>query len=159
MAMLARGEVDAFLGFPPEPQQLQAQEIGHVVVNTATDKPWSQYYCCMVVGNRSFVQQHPVATRRALRAILKATDICATDPSKVAEALVSRGYLQDRALAEQVLRDVPYSHWREYDPEDTSRFYALKMHEAGMVKTSPNELIARSADWRFFNELKQELKA
>jgi NitT/TauT family transport system substrate-binding protein len=35
----------------------------------------------------------------------------------------------------------------------------LRLHEAGMIKSSPNKLIAESADWRFLNELKRELKA
>ena len=65
--LLAEGKVDAFLGFPPDPQDLRARKIGHVVVNSATDRPWSQYFCCMVVANREFVARHPVATKRAAR--------------------------------------------------------------------------------------------
>ena len=49
--------------------------------------------------------------------------------------------------------------WREFDPEDSLRFYALRLHEAGMIKSSPNALIAEGTDWRFLNELKRELKA
>ena len=56
------------------------------------------------------------------------------------------------------MQDVPYSKWREYDPEDTVRFYALRLQEAGMIKTSPQKLIAQGTDWRFLNELKKELK-
>ena len=75
-----KGKIDAFLGFPPEPQELRARHIGHVVVNSAVDRPWSQYFCCMLAGNREYVRKHPVATKRVLRAILKAADLCATDP-------------------------------------------------------------------------------
>jgi NitT/TauT family transport system substrate-binding protein len=39
------------------------------------------------------------------------------------------------------------------------RFYALRLHEVGMVKSSPNKIIAEGTDWRFLNELKRELKA
>ena len=39
------------------------------------------------------------------------------------------------------------------------RFYALRLHEAGMIKSSPNEILAEGTDWRFLNELKRELKA
>ena len=39
------------------------------------------------------------------------------------------------------------------------RFYALRLHEAGMIKSSPNGIIAEGTDWRFLNELKRELKA
>ena len=43
--------------------------------------------------------------------------------------------------------------------EDTLRFYALRLHEAGMIKSSPQKIIADGTDWRFLNELKRELKA
>ena len=80
MELFAEGKVDAFLGFPPEPQELRARKIGRVILNTTTDKPWSQYFCCIAYGNREFVRDHPVATKRFLRAILKAADICAAEP-------------------------------------------------------------------------------
>src|SRR5205809_5747304 len=82
MRLLAEGKIDAYLGFPPEPQALRAKGIGRVVVNSAVDRPWSQYFCCMLVGNREFVRRHPVATKRALRAILKAADLCAAQPER-----------------------------------------------------------------------------
>ena len=57
--LFAEGKIDAFLGFPPEPQRLRAQNIGRVIVNSAQDRPWSQYYCCMLAGNREFVRRIP----------------------------------------------------------------------------------------------------
>ena len=39
------------------------------------------------------------------------------------------------------------------------RFYALRLHELGMIKTDPKTIIAKGTDWRFLNELKRELKA
>ena len=53
---------------------------------------------------------------------------------------------------------LPYSAWRTYDPEDTLRFFSLRLHEAGMIKSSPQKIIANGTDWRFLNELKKELK-
>jgi NitT/TauT family transport system substrate-binding protein len=156
--LLAAGQIDAYLGFPPDPQELRAKNIGHVVVNSTIDRPWSQYFCCMVAGNRAFAAQHPVATKRALRAILKAADRCAREPAHVAQALVDQGYAERYEYALQTLQEIPYAKWREYNPEDTVRFYALRLHEAGMIKSSPQKLIAQDADWRFLNELKKELK-
>jgi len=156
--LLAQGKIDAFLGFPPEPQELRAKKIGHVVVNSMMDRPWSQYFCCMVIGNQEFVRKHPVATKRALRAILKATDICALEPELAARSIVDRGFTQRYDYALQTMREVPYNRWREYDPEDTVRFYALRLHEAGMIKSSPQTIIDQGTDWRFLNELKKELK-
>ena len=46
-----------------------------------------------------------------------------------------------------------------FSPEDTIRFYALRLHEVGMVKASPQKILAQGTDWRFLNELKKELKA
>jgi NitT/TauT family transport system substrate-binding protein len=157
--LLAEGKVDGFLGFPPDPQDLRARKIGHVVVNSATDRPWSQYFCCMVVANREFVARYPVATKRALRAILKGDQVCALDPARAARAYRDRGFDVPEPLALQALKEVPFGQWRVYDPADTLRFYALRLHEAGMIKASPQKILAQGTDWRFLNELRKELKA
>jgi NitT/TauT family transport system substrate-binding protein len=156
--LLAEGKVDAYLGFPPDPQELRARKVGHVVVNSAVDRPWSQYFCCLATGNREFVRTHPIATKRALRAILKATDICSLEPERAARALVDGGFTPRYDYALQTLKDVPYNKWRVYDAEDSVRFYALRLREAGMIKSTPQRLIAQGTDWRFLNELKKELK-
>ena len=158
MRLLGRGEIDGFIGFPPEPQELRANGIGHVVVSSAVDRPWSQYFCCMSIANRDFAQKYPVATKRALRAILKATDICALEPDRAAKALAANGVAKRYDYALQTMKDVPYTRWRNYDPEDTIRFYALRLHEIGMIKASPQKIIAQGTDWRSFNELRKELK-
>ena len=80
MRLLTEGKIDALLGFPPTPQELRAKKIGHVLVNSAVDRPWSQYFCCLAMSSREFVRKHPVATKRALRAILKAADLCVQEP-------------------------------------------------------------------------------
>ena len=90
--LFVEGKIDAFLGFPPEPQDLRARRIGHVIVNTQRGPPWSQYFCCMIAGNRGLRPRYPVATKRVLRAILKATDLCATEPARVARQLVDGGF-------------------------------------------------------------------
>jgi NitT/TauT family transport system substrate-binding protein len=154
--LLAERKIDALVGFPPVPQELRARRIGHLIVNSSLDRPWSQYFCCIVGGNRDFVRKYPVATKRALRAIVKAANLCALEPDRAARLVADKGYVYDYAL--QTMQEIPYNRWREYDPEDTVRFYALRLHEAGMIKSSPQKIIAQGADWRFLNELKKELK-
>jgi NitT/TauT family transport system substrate-binding protein len=158
LELFAEGKIDAFLGTPPEPQQLRARNIGHVIVNSAVDRPWSQYFCCMLAGNRDFVRKHPVATKRVLRAILKAADLCASDPTGAARRMVDAGFIARYDLALQTLKEVPYNKWREYDSEDTIRFYALRLREGGLIKSSPAKIVADGTNWRFLNELKRELK-
>jgi NitT/TauT family transport system substrate-binding protein len=159
LELFAQGQIDGFLGFPPEPQELRARRVGHVILNMATDRPWSQYFCCMLLSSREFVRRHPVATKRVLRAILKAADLCVAEPARVARRIVEGGFTQRYDYASQTLSDIPFDKWREYDAEDTIRFYALRMREAGTIKSSPQKIITDGTDWRFLNELKRELKA
>ena len=156
--LLSEGKIDGYLGFPPEPEELRAKNIGHVIVSSTVDRPWSQYFCCMLVGNREFVRKNPVATKRAMRAIVKAANICALEPAKVARFLVDRNFTSDYEFALRTLKSLPYGRWQDFDAEDTLRFYALRLHEAGLIKSSPQKIIGRGTDWRFLNELKKELK-
>jgi NitT/TauT family transport system substrate-binding protein len=142
--LLAEGKVDAFLGFPPDPQELRAKKIGHVLVSSAIDRPWAQYFCCMVSANRDFVTRHPVAAKRALRAILKAVQVCAIDPPRAGRAYLDRGFNVREDFVLQALKELPYGRWREYDPEDTIRFYSLQLHEIGMIKSSPQKIISQA---------------
>jgi NitT/TauT family transport system substrate-binding protein len=158
VALFAEGKIDAFMPLAMMAQELRAKQIGHVVVNSAVDRPWSQYFCCMIIGHREFIRQHPVATKRAMRAILKTADLCALAPERAAQLLVDKGLAKQYAYALQLMQELPYGKWRDYNPEDTVRFYALRLHEAGMVKSSPEKLITQGTDWRFLTELKKELK-
>jgi NitT/TauT family transport system substrate-binding protein len=157
--LLAEGKIDAYLGFPPDPQELREKKIGRVLLNSAIDRPWSQYFCCLVAGNRDWVREHPIAAKRALRAILKTSELCASDPELGVKAYLAQGYTPNPEHARQALRELPYGRWRDYNPEDTVRFYALRLREAGMVNGTPQKLIAQGTDWRYLNELKRELKA
>jgi len=159
MQSFVEGKADAVLGFAPQPQELRLKKIGHTVVNTAQDRPWSQYFCCGVAANRDYANRYPAATKRALRALLKAADLCADQPERAAHMLVARGYEPRYEVALEVLKELPYRRWRDANPEDTLRFHALRLHEVGMIKTNPEKLIARGTDWRFLNELRKELKA
>jgi NitT/TauT family transport system substrate-binding protein len=158
MQLFIDRKIDAFLVSPPRSQELRARGIGHSLVNSSTDRPWSQYFCCMLTGRTEFIRKYPVATKRVLRAILKAADLCATEPQRVTQFLVDQQYTPRVDYALQALNELPYKAWRDYDPEDTVRWYALRLNEAGFVKAVPQTVIAEHTDWRFLNELKRELK-
>jgi NitT/TauT family transport system substrate-binding protein len=159
MELFVAGDTDAFLGFPPEPQELRGRGFDRVILSTVTDRPWSQYFCCMIHGNRAWVHEHPVTTKRFLRAVYKAADFCQAEPENAARRLVDGGFTQKYDYALQTIREQPYELWHEYDSEDSLRFYGLRLHEAGMLRTSPNKLLAEGTDWRFVDQLKRELKA
>jgi NitT/TauT family transport system substrate-binding protein len=158
LPLFVEGKIDAFLAVPPEPQELRDRHIGHTILATAVDAPWSQYYCCMLAGRAEYVRRNPVATKRVLRALFKAVDLCVWEPESIARRTVDGGFAASYDHALRTLSDARFDRWREYDPEDTMRFYALRMYEVGMIKSSPNKIIAEGTDWRFLNEIKRELK-
>ena len=112
----------------------------------------------MLAVNAAYAEKNPAATKRVVRAILKSADICAAEPERVARLLVDGGRTEQYDYAVQSLRELPYSNWRDFDPEDTVRFFSLRLHEAGIVQSNPNDIIANGTDWRFVNEIKRELK-
>jgi NitT/TauT family transport system substrate-binding protein len=152
------GRADAFLAFPPEPQELRRRKIGHVLLDTNVDRPWSQYYCCMVGANREYVRRHPIATKHVLRAILKATQVCASEPELAAGYLRDHGHEPRYDIGLEALKKINYDY-RSNEPADTLRFLALRLRDVGMIRSTPQKLIDQGTDWRLLNELKKELKA
>lgn len=157
-ARFAAGDVDAVLSSPPGPQELRARGIGHVIVNSTVDRPWSHYYCCMIEASQTFVTRYPSATKRVVRALLKAADLCADAPAEAARLLVAEKRTSDARAAEEILRSLPYRAWRDVLPEDTLRFFALRLHDVGMLRMTPNEILAQSTDWRILDAVRRELR-
>jgi NitT/TauT family transport system substrate-binding protein len=153
------GKIDAFLAFPPLAQRLRAEKVGHVVVDSMVDAPWAQYFCCFATFNQDFAQKNPVATKHALRALLKATDQTALHPEQAAQLLIDKGFATNYQYALAAMQEIPYNRWRVYNPEDTVRFYALLLNDAKVVKRTPDELIKQGTDWTYLNQLKAELPA
>jgi NitT/TauT family transport system substrate-binding protein len=92
-----------------------------------------------------------------LRAILKSVDLCAQDPEGVARNIADRG-IWGHDLTLDWLRELPFGKWREIDVADSLRFWALRLHDVGAIKSSPQQIIAQGLDLRFLNELKRQLK-
>ena len=155
--LLDDGRVDAVLAIPPTSQEFRTLGIGHSIFNSMQDPPFSQYYCCLVTVGREFLETNPVATKRALRAFLKGVDKCAQDPAYVAQYLVDWNFTSNYAYALEAMQQVRYGHWRDWDPENTVRFYALRLNEAKVIKSTPEEIIKKGTDWRFLNEVRQEM--
>jgi NitT/TauT family transport system substrate-binding protein len=158
MQLFIDGKIDAFLAIPPEPQELHARKIGHTILASAIDRPWSQYFCCLLTTSADYAAKYPVATKRVMRAILKSVDLCVSEPARVAKQMIDRKFATDYGYTLQAINEIRYDRWRDYDPDDTMRFYALRLQETGFIKSSPQAIIANGTDWRFFDELKRELK-
>src|SRR6476620_667278 len=130
------GKVDAFLVDTSQYTEVRAKNIGHTVFSNLVDRPWSQYFCCMLAGRSEYVDKYPVATKRVLRAVLRSAEFCASNPTAAARAVVDRGFLPSYEAALTTLQNTGHDKWGEYDAEDSVRFYALRMLETGMIKSS-----------------------
>jgi NitT/TauT family transport system substrate-binding protein len=147
---------DAFMTLAPVTPELYG-EGAHVILDSLVDDPWHRQLCCLVNARREFVEEYPIATRRALRAILRGIDRCAREPEAVARLIVEEGLLPTYASALKAMHQVSFDDWRSHNPEDTLRFYGLLLNKAGLVRSTPEEIIERGTDLTYFNELKQEL--
>lgn len=157
---LVAGEADGMTAYAPFSYELRAKGIGHVILDAGTDRPWSQYFFSMATVHREFLTRNPVATKRALRALLKAVDVAAKDPERGTRAMMDLGFINER-LYEATRAELPtirHDVWRKYDSADTLRFWALRMREGSLIKSTPEQIIGRGADFRSLEELKRELK-
>jgi NitT/TauT family transport system substrate-binding protein len=134
---------------------------GKVILDTTMDKPWSQYYCCQLVTNRDWARRNPIATKRVTRAVLRAADVVTKDRAYAAREYVARFVVAPRPneveIVSEVIRDLSYD-WRELDPEETLRFFALRLADAKLIKKTSQQIIAQGSDLAFMRQLKTELK-
>ncbi len=136
---------------------------GKVILDTTMDKPWSQYYCCQLVANRDWARRNPIATKRVTRAFLRAADLLTKDKLGVAHEYVARGFFSttpaatDEQVVNEVIRDLSYD-WRDLDPEETLRFFGLRLADAKLVKSSSQQIITQGSDFAYMRQLKTELK-
>ncbi|MDP9275165.1 MAG: ABC transporter substrate-binding protein [Chloroflexota bacterium] len=136
---------------------------GKVILDTTMDKPWSQYYCCQLVANRDWARRYPIATKRVTRAVLRAADLVTKDKARAAHQFVAGGFFSttpaatDEDIMNEAIRDLSYD-WRELDPEETLRFFALRLADAKLVTKTSQQIIAQGSDFAFMRQLRTELK-
>ena len=155
---LAEGKIDAFLGGPPSPSMARERKLGHVLIGTAIDKPWSQYFCCMLASTADYTERYPVATKRVMRALLKAVGPCVTEPEAIAKGCGRTGI---RAVTTTRFRPSVRCTLRQMARIRSRRFDTVlciaHAGDQGDLDESPGGL-ARGTDWSFLQEVKRELK-
>jgi NitT/TauT family transport system substrate-binding protein len=157
--LLTSGEVDAVVVLPPFSTDLRAKGIGRVIINSVVDPPWSNYYCCTAWANRDWLKNHPVAAKRALRAMMKGADVVDKDPEGTARFMVDRSYTNNFDYTCDLLKEMPYDAWRDYDPVDSVNFYALRLKEAGLIDATPEQILERGTDFRYLDQIRKQLRS
>jgi NitT/TauT family transport system substrate-binding protein len=152
------GRSDAILANVTEGPALRANPNtpGRQIFDMSVDKPWSQYYCCVLVANRDWTRAHPNATRRATRAVLRAIDYGAKDRPRAVAVATEKKIPEDVSLLYEAIKNLNYN-WRDYDPEDTLRYYALRLADVKLLKKTPSQIIAEGTDFAFFRQMQREL--
>jgi len=161
------GRSDAFLAAADGAAVLKREprNPGTKILDQTTDKPWSQYLCCLLVANRDWARQNPNATKRFTRAVLRAADATAKDRATAARAgvgasirnLLGRGNAPELDILTDTTAMVSYD-WREYDPEETLRFFALRLGEVKLIKSTAQQIIAQGSNVAYMQQLRNELK-
>jgi NitT/TauT family transport system substrate-binding protein len=153
------GQSDAVLAYVDQGPALRAnpKNPGHLIFDMMMDKPWSQYYCCLLTATRDYATAYPWATKRATRAVLRGIDIVVKDRKAAVDAAVRKGYTQDGKLLLEAIQDMPYP-WREYDPADSLLYFALQLADAKLLKKTPRQIVAEGTDLAFFRQMQKELK-
>jgi NitT/TauT family transport system substrate-binding protein len=156
----AEGRADAVLaGGAQGPILRRLNAPGHVIFDTMTAKPWSQYGCCHLVANRDWAHQNPNAAKRVTRAVLRATDEATRDPARAARDYAAAGLgNKDASLVTAAMAMTKYN-WRDADPEETVRFFGLRLLAAKVIESTPQQLIAAGLDLAYAKQLRGELKS
>jgi NitT/TauT family transport system substrate-binding protein len=124
----------------------------------AIDRPWSQYYCCLLMATRAYATANPWATKRATRAVLRAIDVVTKDRKAAVDVAVKEGFTPDAALMLEAIKSLAYP-WRDYDPADSLRSFALQLTDAKLLKKTPAQIVADGSDFAFFRQMQTELTA
>jgi NitT/TauT family transport system substrate-binding protein len=155
----AQGRAEAVLAGGLEgPRLRQMKAPGHVLLDSMIEKPWSQYECCHLVANRDWALQNPAATKRVTRAIIRSTDRAAQDHPRAAHDAFASGFSTNSSeyLVTQAMNMCTYN-WRNVEPEETLRFFGLRLNEAKLIKRTPQEIIGMGANFAYMRQLRSEL--
>jgi hypothetical protein len=72
---------------------------------------------------------------------------------RAAKQPVDRGSTGRYEYAPRTPSELPHASWRGFGTERSLRLFALRLHEAGMIRSSPNQPIADRTDGCFLDPL------
>jgi len=132
---------------------------GHVVHDMMMDDPWAKLDCCILVTAQDWYRAHPVAAKRAVRAIFRAADFQPPDRADAVQLVTDRGLFGGPNNFNNVrtAANMVPSNWREIDLERSTRFFGQLLTDVGLLRVSVDDMV-RVLDLRILRELRAELK-
>ena len=90
----------------------------------------------LIAKTRDFLGPYLVGAKPAIRALLKAANLCTKEPEAGVRVLVNRGFEPRYDVIVKVLEEVHYLSWRDTHPKGALHFLGLRLHEAGLPRLS-----------------------
>ena len=134
MQLLAEGKIDAFLGLRLIHRISRAQDRPRGSYS-AIDRPWSQYFCCMLVGNREFVRKHRGGQAGDASHRKSAGSLPSSRPESVSKAAIDKGGQKTTATRSRLSRH-PYGRWRGVQRGGHSSILRFAPARAGLIKSA-----------------------
>jgi NitT/TauT family transport system substrate-binding protein len=126
---------------------LMAQNKVHKVCDQASDAPYDDEFCCVVVVNGAFGRDNPSAAAKVTRALLRGAKWVSVNPTGAAKIAVERKYVaattEINAQAISMLRYEPGVDKARRDV----RVVALEMKKAGFLKKETDALELANKAW------------
>ncbi|MDQ7829304.1 MAG: hypothetical protein QN158_01985 [Armatimonadota bacterium] len=124
------------------------------------DRPWSTLPCCLLVAKQEWYRTNPMATKRAVRAILRSADAQTASRADAVKRATDRGLFGGPANFQNVVyaASMVPANWRNLSPERSLRFYGQLLADVGLLKVSVADMV-RTIDPRILEELRAELKS
>jgi NitT/TauT family transport system substrate-binding protein len=129
-ALLARGDIDAFVSF--DPWIAQAVSTGGKVVATSGD--FGAKYAQWLLASQSWLAKHEDTAARVFRVVADAAAIVQSDPERAAKA-VSAAIQMDPAAAKRTVTQIDFGA-RDFTDDDLARADSLVKFFQGQNKIS-----------------------
>jgi NitT/TauT family transport system substrate-binding protein len=144
---LEQGRVDAVASAEPIGTLLRAQNKVHTVCDQASDAPYDDEYCCVVVVNGAFGRDNPSAAAKVTRALLKGAKWVSVNPTAAATIAVERNYVAATTeINAQAIGMLRYEPGVDKARRDV-RAATLAMKKAGFLKKETDALELANKAW------------
>jgi NitT/TauT family transport system substrate-binding protein len=143
---LEKGEIDALADSEPIGSLLLAEGRVKNIADQAKDAPYKDEYCCAIIVNGKFYNNHPDTTAAASRALLKGAKWVSVNPRAAAQMSVEKKYLASNPeLNTKAIGNLDYIP-SVSGGEAAVRSAAAEMKVAGMLSpTTDVEALAKKA--------------
>ena len=155
-ALLKAGKIDAAMGWPPIPEICSMEGIGHTILSTTLDPPWSDHMCCVLIAHTPWMEKNPEALRRVIKATYLAAAAVDADPPGMAKVLIDKGYAKNLPATTLALAKIPWLKFKFHHPEETIIYYAEDLYNFG-ITTHDADWILEGCDWSYYEDVLEEM--